>query len=517
MTQGIVDHNTLRLAVEGYPRRQSYEPGDTVEVCCSSRAARFGATVVRVGASRVPVWHEADIVGAERVVPPDASVNGCDWPVTFTIPVDPEWRSGFYEVELRAHGVDGPEAMSHTFFVVRAAPGAAAPALLVLATNTYNAYNMWGGTCLYRGATTLSFQRPIDRGFVTRPDAGYDGRNASIDPAGDPTHRHLLDYLQLHRYPLWCVSSGWHNWERRFAHWAETAGFAVDFAVSSDLENRPEIVDSYALVLSVGHDEYWSWEMRDCIDAYVAAGGNHAIFSGNTCFWQVRLTNDGQTMTCFKGQVSSDPVLGTGDDRLRTSFWSDPAIGRPETYTTGLTFTRGGYARVGAATPRSSGAFTVQRPDHWAFAGTDLRYGDALGLGSYIVGYEVDGCEMRLEHGLPVPTGGDGAPLDMEILATAPARLLSQTQTASEIPHALWADPTGPGDLESLAVGLFGSDAPEHTRRIAHGAAVIGCFRRGKGTVFHAGTTDWAYGLDADPLVQQVTANVLRRLTPEDG
>ena len=35
-------------------------------------------------------------------------------------------------------------------------------------------------------------------------------------------------------------------------------------------------------MLSVGHDEYWSWEMRDAVEGFVAAGGNVAFFSGNT-------------------------------------------------------------------------------------------------------------------------------------------------------------------------------------------------------------------------------------------
>jgi hypothetical protein len=48
--------------------------------------------------------------------------------------------------------------------------------------------------------------------------------------------------------------------------------------------------------------------------------------------------------------------------------------------------------------------------------------------------------------------------------------------------------------------------------RIAHNHAVMGTFEKGKGRVLNVGTTDWAYGLDGDPLVQQVTANILRWL-----
>ena len=40
-------------------------------------------------------------------------------------------------------------------------------------------------------------------------------------------------------------------------------------------------------------------------------------------------------------------------------------------------------------------------------------------------------------------------------------------------------------------------------------------FTRGAGTVFNAGSTDWSYGLEADPLIQRITANVLTRLSSQ--
>lgn len=508
-----IEYNTLQLAVEGYPDRLSYLPGEEVAFHCSARVDRFAVEVARIGATREVVWQQADLVGAEQPTPARAYAEGCGWPVTFTLPIPAAWRSGFYEVTLHGAGVNGPEALSQAFFVVRAPITAKGKILLVLATNTYNAYNKWGGHCLYTGATHVSFHRPWERGFVTRPVAAYDGRVAAVAPDGDPEHHQLTNYLAEHKYPLWCASGGWHNWERRFVQWAEANGFQLDYAVNSDLEFHPDVLDGYALLVSMGHDEYWSWAMRDTIDAFVAQGGNHAIFSGNTSFWQVRYADAGRTMICYKGTARThDPVMGTAEQSRLSDFWSNPLIGRPENLTTGLSFTRGGYVRVGGGVPRSSGAYTIHRPEHWAFAGTGLKYGDQLGLGSYVVGYEVDGCAFTLENGLPVPTHEDNTPPDFTILATSPARLLSQTATYSEIPKAIWADPDGPGDLEGVAMGLFGSTAPEQVAKIAHNHAVIGCFTKGKGTVFNVGSTDWAYGLDHDGLIQQVTANVLTRL-----
>jgi hypothetical protein len=509
---GIIDRNTVQLAVEGYAGQLSHLPGEMVSMHCSSRRrSPFSVEVTRVGATREVVWQADGLQAGDQPLPARAWAVGCGWPATFEIPVGQHWRSGFYEVAMRADGVDEPEGISHAFFVVRAVTPSPDRIVLVLATNTYNAYNKFGGSCLYLGATEVSFHRPIERGFLTRPDEAYDGRVAATAAGGDPDHTQLLAYLEAGRYPMWCASSGWHNWERRFVQWAEAQGFAVDVAVNSDLERRPGVLNGYRLLVSVGHDEYWSWAMRDTIDAFVAAGGNHAIFSGNTACWQVRL--EGEAMICFKGAAEHDPVRGTADNHLLTSLWSDPRIGRPENLTTGLSFTRGGYARVGRGTPRSSGGYTVWRPDHWAFDGTALRYGDVAGNEATIVGYEVDGCAFTLHNGLPVPTHEDGTPDDLTILATAPARLLSQRQGYSEIPKALWADPDGPGDLEGVATCLFGDATPENTARIAHGSAVMAVFTHGRGTVFNAGTTDWAYGLDADPLVQRITANVLTRLS----
>ena len=134
--------------------------------------------------------------------------------------------------------------------------------------------------------------------------------------------------------------------------------------------------------------------MRQALDAFTDSGGNAAIFSGNTCFWQVRFDDDLRSMTCFKYRADDDPVVGTADEQLVTGPWSDRRIAWPETRTIGLTFTHGGYSRYGLGVPAGSGAYTVWRPEHWAFEGTDLHYGDELGRADAIVAYEVDGVEL---------------------------------------------------------------------------------------------------------------------------
>ena len=90
------------------------------------------------------------------------------------------------------------------------------------------------------------------------------------------------------------------RWEHHFIHWAEQQGYTMDYAANLDLEQRPDFLEDYSLVLSVGHDEYWSAGMRDSLEAWIARGGNCAFFSGNSVCWRVRPEDDGKALTCFK-------------------------------------------------------------------------------------------------------------------------------------------------------------------------------------------------------------------------
>ena len=94
----------------------------------------------------------------------------------------------------------------------------------------------------------------------------------NVDDIAALDHQRFREWTSLHGLSPWCGSTGWHNGERPFVAWAERAGYRMDVAVNSDLEHRPDIVEGYALVVSVGHDEYWSWGMRDTLESHIATG-----------------------------------------------------------------------------------------------------------------------------------------------------------------------------------------------------------------------------------------------------
>ena len=434
-----------RPVIEGYTDQLSYAPGEKVKLHVSCEEKSFGYSVDQ----RLD-GEGGHVEGKSYPIPKDASSHGCHWPVAVTYNIRESYPSGCYQISSAATR-DGKTTRTPVYFVVRPKePGKNAKILLQLSTNTYNAYTNWGGYSLYAYNGRHKVQ----------------GRRVSFDR------------------PL---TSQFERWELPFIKWAEANGYALDYCVNSDLEFRPEILKPYKLVLSVGHDEYWSAPMRDNLEKYIAGGGNVAFFSGNTCCWQVRSEDKGRALACWKQSFGDDPLYKSGNHKLLTSLWSHYLVGRPENQLTGVGFLHGGYHRSHGQFMDGPGSYTLHRPDHWLFAGTNLKRGDAFGakLPEYkVVGYECDGCELTWKDGLPFPTHKDGTPDNFEVLATAPAK---------------WH----PDDCEWY----------EKWEKGRVGNAVIGTYTRG-GTVVTVGSTDWSFGLKGnDPAITRITKNVLDKLT----
>lgn len=493
--------------IQAYCLHRSYTSQDEVELCVSTTSPTFSLNILRMGREPTECLQITDIEGAHQPVPQDVVANGCGWQVSVRFRPDSSWRSGFYKIDLTSS--DG--ATSEAFFILRAV-SPTSPILWVVETNTWNAYNFFGGASTYTkdgeayagGAPRVSFERPLPAGFISLPEE----RLRFANPGPPITDLPYTAWAEANGTTFWSGAASWGHWGAAFASWLDDEGIEVDFAANEDIHHDPALLDRYRLMLSVGHDEYWTWEMRDAVEGFAARGGNVAFFSGNTAFWQVRIEDGGRQMVAYKAAVSEDPVMGTADERHNSGMWSHAATKRPENSMTGVSFTRGGYARFAKATPASAGGYTIYHHEHWALEGTGLGYGDQLGDAQALVGYEVDGCVFQFKRGRPYPTGEDGTPSNFEIIGIAPAALF----THSTAPDGLYT-PESTSDLQLVALQVAGSQDADALDQFARGHAVMGSYVvPGGGTVFTGGTTEWAYGLK-DPQVAQITRNIINRLS----
>jgi len=153
-----------REVVTGYCWPQSASAGQQVELHMSSSGGRqVRVEVARVGWHRDVVFRADSVAADEHETPKDAASNGCGWPVALTFDVDPAWRSGYYEVVME---IDVGEKVrrDYAFFAVH--PSAGARIVLALASNTWHAYNDFGGPNRYRGGRHVAMQRPMAAGYL---------------------------------------------------------------------------------------------------------------------------------------------------------------------------------------------------------------------------------------------------------------------------------------------------------------------------------------------------------------
>ncbi|KAI1617146.1 hypothetical protein EDD36DRAFT_484909 [Exophiala viscosa] len=503
-----------------YCDKFSYNSDEKVSLRTYTTAEEYDIDVIKDGAKPRKVYTKQHLPGRQHPTPKDAYAVGCGWPESLSVQLDDPWESGFYLVIIRIKNVRGRVHEREGFFVVRPDKDHATGAdfVLVHATSTMLAYNDWGGANHYRGiedgyqndipSPHASSQRPVARGMLRIPrNAPRESTSDAVVGPGWTPRYHSLEYSWYFRFSRHYADAGWATYERPFVVWAEDQGYKIHHITQTDLHSDPSILNGYSCDVSVGHDEYWSWEMRDNIDTFTGRGGRFARFGGNFC-WQVRFEDNTDVQVCYK-DPRADPAFGTNPTRTTTG-WDFPPVNRPGAQTVGLTGFGGVYTRYGVASPRSSGGFQVYRPNHWALEGSELFYGDIFGGHPVnICGFEVDGVDYTFRKGLPYPSGADGTLMDLEIIAMCPA-------VAGERDRWGGMEPIG-GPLKELHIllnSVYREGVPAYLEDREYGSGMVASLKRGAGEVFCAGTAEWVVGLiKHDFFTETITRNVLNRFS----
>ena len=383
------------------------------------------------------------------------------WP-SYDFEIDSRWRPGVYIAVLTPLGVASKlghaveprdlAAMSgKALFIVDGA--FEAPILYKLPTFTYHAYNGTGYGSLYAEAV---WSRREPRGFrvtMHRPGGGVGG----VVMAGDSPDFYRPESRR----------QTFAHWDAPFIAWLEREGYKVAYCSDLDIHRDPGRLARHRLLLSVGHDEYWTDEIRRAVESFLDRGRNVAFFSGNISGWRVEVADAETTLVCAKVPPSPEDVA-----RREAWRWDRWQTFDPEDRVTGVSFHHAAGLWDG---DRPTVGYTVEAADHWIFAGSDLVAGDVFGASPELplVGYEADGTPLLRRHGIAIPIGDVSTPETFVILATAP----------------------------------LGEEWSSRGRPVA---ATAGTYTTPNGGIaFQAATTDWPLVAIRDAIVERITRNVL--------
>jgi Domain of unknown function (DUF4347)/Domain of unknown function (DUF4082) len=430
--------------IAGYGDASSINKGQALNLKVSlAQAGKYNLDVYRLGyyggAGGRLISSVAGLNGVTQAAPtidPNTRLVEAKWNTSYTLQTAADWTTGLYLAKL-TDSTTGKQ--SYVEFVVRD-DNRPTEIGFQEANNTVAAYNNYGGYSSYafnsinnQPAYKVSFDRPLS-----------------------PTTQGVL------------------AWEYQTASWAEAQGYDISYYANTDVQTNPFQLYSQNAFLSVGHDEYWSMDMRNNVEKARDNGTNLAFFSANSAYWRVRYepSTTGQAnrvLAIYKDDWNLDPIAQLDNSQATTRFRSTQ-VNRPENALLGVMY-------VGQTSNVTGGYdFVVSNAADPYYAGTGLKNGDKI---PGLVGYEWDGV---VNNGL-TPNG-------LVVLSSSPA-----TPDAG----------VGPGLPAGTPTNV--SNAVRYTA--ASGAKV-----------FSSGSIQWVWGLNGSltpnprqsPLAQKIATNVFADL-----
>jgi N,N-dimethylformamidase len=375
------------VAMEGYATPLSAAPGERIDFRTSTSASHYDVTYLHLkpgpsGSIGTAVMPPAAVPGRLQSVPADMWQHGGGWTPDFSLTIPDGWRSGLYAAQC----VDSEGYTFHIVFVVKAPAGARSGLAVLANVNTWNAYNSYDGRSQYTtpNGTILSFERP--------------------DPSASPVGSGIN---HLARAETWVLG------------WMQDAGYAFDLYTDIDFHRGITDLNAYKALILHTHPEYWTTQMLDRLEAYIAGGGRVLYLGGNGIYERVAYLNGFRQI-----RLRDNP---TGDRDLFRAL-TPP---RPERAVLG----------VGYESDNWSGDTTLYRPyrvddaSHRFFAGTGLQNGDLIGHDGR--NGAASGWEMDTSEELPGHAPGQ-APANIQVLArgtnTGPDNTFSAHMTYYDTP-----------------------------------------------------------------------------------
>ena len=376
--------------IEGFASLDSASVGDQVTLYVSTAASLFTVVAYRMGwyqgLGGRQVWESAPTAGhVQPACPLTPGINmvSCDnWSATLAIPITSAFVPGDYLLKLVGNA--GQE--SYVPLTIWD-PSSHATYLIMNRTFVEQGWNAFGGYSYYQGqgpCTLGSGSYPVcNRARVVSFDRPY----ASGDGASD---------FLSNEYPL--------------VRFCEQHGLDVSYATDVTVDEHPTLLLQHKVLLSLGHDESWSYNERQAAQTAQNDGTNIVFFGAAAVLRHVRL--QASPLGPDREEVdyrdsTEDPLNGHGNPlQVTGNTWSSPPTSWSEIGFVGEMYS--GYITTGSAN------FVVADASSWIFKGTGLHNGSSI---PGIITSDFD----HVSDGPPTPN-------DLEVLGHSPIPL-SQAYT----------------------------------------------------------------------------------------
>ena len=212
----------------------------------------------------------------------DDDLEDADWAVDFELSVPESTRSGIYAARL----VAGEDEDYLPFFVRPGRGRPTASIALLVPTASYLAYaNKHESVGRALPSNQWQDQYVLDHDLLSLYDVHSDGSGVCYSSRLRPIVNMRPKYTQ---YWLHEGKGAPHllNADLHLVDWLESRGFHYDVVTDEDLHlEGVEALRPYRVMLTGSHPEYWSVQMLDALEEYLADGGRTMYLGGNGFYW----------------------------------------------------------------------------------------------------------------------------------------------------------------------------------------------------------------------------------------
>lgn len=174
-------------------------------------------------------------------------------------------------------------------------------------------------------------------------NAGGTSTYGSIDPANPRPRCYKASYNRPLNTRQMRPVNAYLGSEYPIDRFLEANGYDVTYASGVDVDRiGTRILSQHKVFISQGHDEYWSQQQRDNVEAARNKGMHLVFLSGNEMYWRVRWEDNYRVMVVYKESQSMtklDPVASEWTGTFRDSRSINPLGPQPENAITGTIFT----------------------------------------------------------------------------------------------------------------------------------------------------------------------------------
>tara|TARA_B100001059_G_scaffold236815_1_gene290821 strand:- start:5184 stop:7073 length:1890 start_codon:yes stop_codon:yes gene_type:complete len=424
------DQNCINI--EGYLSKSSFDKNETVNVMVNTIDESFSINIYTYKdflLNNNPIISDSNIQGKIQNTNIKSFAYGCDWEPSYNFKISDSWKKGIYIIKIKTTNTLYNNIF-YLFFILKNNTIIQQKNVVLINTNTHNAYNTWNGyysyfnktkygylnndneyildikTCYYNYSSKTK-KLPSETKYSTGPKGvskivSFKRPNRRISEEIKNKYYIFNEYKIVNKYRYSHLFIG----ESYLLDWLDNNNIDYDLIDDMDLHLNTVNLNQYNNIILNCHPEYWSNEMFKTFTEF-SINNNIIALSGNNIYRKVFI-KDNMMIKDLENNKTDDEMLNMSKKYVNSKNIKNWIIG----YNTWVRKKHMDeiiepHELLGSLYENlcyDFAPYKITNINHWIFEGIDLKNNDFIGkknlnnklsvdsFGAGSSGHETDQC-----------------------------------------------------------------------------------------------------------------------------